>query len=63
MTKQSGGSVRLHLTPEQQREIQRATGKYLTILELSLEEFEQQARPPKGRAPPRPGKADPGKNK
>ncbi len=48
MTEQPRDSIRLHLTPEQQREIQRVTGKYLTILELSLEEFDRRAIPPSG---------------
>ncbi len=49
MTEVPKDSIRLHLTSEQQREIQRVTGQYLTILELSLEEFDRRATPPKGR--------------
>ncbi len=39
------GSVQLKLTPEQQEEIRRATGKLTDTLELSIMELEERIAP------------------
>ena len=39
------GSVQLKLTPEQQEEIRRATGKLTDTLELSIAELEERIAP------------------
>ena len=44
MTK-SSGSVQLKLTPEQQEEIRKATGKMTDTLELSIVELEERIAP------------------
>jgi hypothetical protein len=43
--KDSRGSIRLRLTPEQQEEIRKATGKTAETLELSIEELEERIAP------------------
>ena len=45
------GSVQLKLTPEQQEEIRKATGKLMDTLELSIMELEERIAPAfKGRS-------------
>ena len=44
---ESRGSVQLKLTPEQQQEIRKATGKMTDTLELSIEELEERIAPAK----------------
>jgi hypothetical protein len=39
------GSVQLKLTPEQQEEIRKATGKMMDTVELSIEELEERIAP------------------
>lgn len=39
--------VRIKLTPEQQKEVQKATGKNAEALELSVEELEERIAPAK----------------
>jgi hypothetical protein len=42
---ESRGSVQLRLTPEQQEEIRRVTGKLTDTLELSIEALEERILP------------------
>jgi hypothetical protein len=42
---ESRGSVQLKLTPEQQEEIRKATGKITDTLELSIMELEERIAP------------------
>ncbi len=42
---QKQGSVQLKLTPEQQEEIRRATGKLTDTLEFSITELEERIAP------------------
>jgi hypothetical protein len=39
------GSIQLTLTPEQQEQIRKATGKLTDTLELSIEELEERIAP------------------
>jgi len=41
----SRGSVQLRLTPEQQEEIRKATGKLTDTLEMTIEELEERIAP------------------
>jgi len=42
-----GEPVRLKLTPEQQNDIRKATGKNAEVIELSVEELEERIAPMK----------------
>jgi hypothetical protein len=42
---ESRGSVQLKLTPEQQEEIRKVTGKLTDTLEFSIEELEERIAP------------------
>jgi hypothetical protein len=41
------GNIRMTLTPEQKEQIQKATGKDVEVLELSVEELEERIAPSK----------------
>jgi hypothetical protein len=44
-------NIRITLTPEQQEEVRKATGKDATAVELSVEELEERIAPMKKRGP------------
>ncbi len=46
---ESKGSLRLALTPEQQEQVRKATGKMTDTLELSIMELEERIAPVQGR--------------
>ena len=50
----TSGSFRLTLTPEQQEQVRKATGKDAEVVELSVEELEERIAPMKraGLKPP-----------
>jgi hypothetical protein len=47
------GNIRMTLTPEQKQQIQKATGKDMEVLELSVEELEERIAPSKQSPLPR----------
>ena len=48
---ESKDNIRIKLTPEQQKEVQKATGKNAEALELSVQELEERIAPATVRPP------------